>query len=389
MNNLKAFLDGELDAAEASTIQSQLQSDGSLAIMANDFRRISSSFASLAVGPAVSGRERTMAAVTAPHSGLGFPWKLAGAAASLVIAVVLVGQLFPVFAQSEEAGRELAEKVKDLAPGSVMSPSESEADSGYPRNVQPGEPAPGRAAAGNEELAYSSPELPAKGGTVAPELYERKVVRTGSVAVRVDSIDEAERKVNAYVDSVRGYVENSTSSNLDGESPSMNLVVRIPQAKFGEAFAVFEKLGERTAKDIQSADVTQQIVDIEARLKNLRSQEETYRAILRSTRRVGEIIDVQERLSRIRGEIESMQAQRDSMNKLAALATISVQLDQRPPAEEATGGWLEDTWANATQALGGALRGLSVLGIWILVYAPIWIPIAILSVWGWRRALRT
>ena len=44
-------------------------------------------------------------------------------------------------------------------------------------------------------------------------------------------------------------------------------------------------------------------------------------------------------------------------------------------------GWSDEVLGR----LGGALRGLSVLGIWILVYAPIWIPIAILSVWGWRR----
>ena len=97
---------------------------------------------------------------------------------------------------------------------------------------------------------------------------------------------------------------------------------------------------------------------------------------------------MQERLSGIRGEIESMQAQRDALGKLAALATINLSLQQRPPVEQATGGWVEDTWSRATGAFGEALRSLSVIGIWILVYSPIWLPLAILSVWGWRRALR-
>jgi hypothetical protein len=83
-----------------------------------------------------------------------------------------------------------------------------------------------------------------------------------------------------------------------------------------------------------------------------------------------------------------MQAQRDALNKLSALATINLRLEQRPPVEQATGGWVEDTWSSATGGLGEALRSLSVMGIWILVYAPIWVPLAIVSVWGWRRALR-
>jgi hypothetical protein len=202
-------------------------------------------------------------------------------------------------------------------------------------------------------------------------------------------VEAAESKVNEYVDGVRGYVEDTSSQNLNGKTPSMTMVLRIPQNKFGEAMAAFEKLGTRLSKDAQASDVTQQVVDLDARLKNLRTQEETYRAILRKANKIGEIVDVQSRISAIRGEIESMQAQRDALNKLSALATINLRLQQRPPVEEAvSGGWVEDTWNSATAAFGGALRRLWVVAIWILVSAPIWLPLAILSLWGGRRALR-
>jgi len=394
MNDLKAFLDGELDAAAAATMQTRLQSDGSLAAAAADFRHLSASFGALTIGPTTTGRDRALAAVSAPRVVVS-NWSLAGAVASVALVAFVAALLFPVFAQTKEAARRTAAMAESIQGRSIDSGIAGE-ESG---NLSGSSPPPSEGFETNgglksEEQPYAMdmtvpPSRSTTSPTIPEQLFERKVVKTANLGVRVKSIDQAEAKVTAYVEGQRGYIENSTSSNLDGKSPTMTLTVRVPQQKFSEAMATFEKLGERTEKNIDSSDVTQAIVDMEARLKNLRSQEETYRSILRTARKVGEIIDVQERLSRIRGEIESMQAQRDSMAKLAAMSTITLTLSQRPPPEEAvSGGWVEDTWSSATYALGGALKSLSVMGIWILVYAPLWVPLSIVALWGWRRALR-
>jgi hypothetical protein len=387
MKDLKAFLDGELDAASAATMQGRLQSDAELARAAGSFRLISDSFGALTLGPPVTGRERVVQALSAPRKSV-FPWNWAMAATSILLVFMMVRN----FAVNEAAaGVETAVGQSVTSPGTLQ-------DSEDLTVLPPATAAPGRAGAAKAEAeaqaqlrvgAGADSGLESKNATVEGQVFERKVIRTARLTVRVKSIESAEDAVTAWVEQARGYVDNTTSNNLNGKNPSMTLTVRVPQAKFSQALAAFEKLGVRTSKNIESSDVTQQIVDMDARLKNLRSQEETYRAILRTTRRVGEIIDVQERLSMIRGEIESMQAQRDSTAKLAALSTISVTLDQRPPAEDAQSiGWVEDTWSSATGALGEAFKSLSVIGIWILVYSPIWIPLSLVTVWGWRRALR-
>jgi len=373
MKDLKAFLDGELDAAGAAAMQARLQSEDQLSAIAASFRRISASLGEMSQGPTATGRENALAAIRKPRPS-AFSWRVAGAMASvLLLAVVL---LQPLRQQVETAAH--VGTLESPPPGleaPLAADKELPAGNGPARKEEATGSAPG-----NEVNSYA--------GAADANLYERKVVKTASLDVRVTSIDQAEAKVTTYVESARGYIENSSSTNLDGSTPSMTLTVRVPQPKFSETLATFEKLGERTAKDVQASDVTQSIVDLDARLINLRSQEETYRAILRGARRIGEIIDVQQRISAIRGEIESMQAQRDSMAKLAAMSTITLTLSQRPPADEATGGWAQDTWADATRALSGAFRSLSMLAIWVMVYAPIWIPLAILSAWGWRRALR-
>ncbi|MDQ2986987.1 MAG: DUF4349 domain-containing protein [Armatimonadota bacterium] len=385
MNDLKAFLDGELDAAAAATMQNRLTADATLNAAADAFRRVSASFLALTEGPAVTGRDKVMAVISGPARS-SFPRRTAGAIASLMLVTVVAVILFPVFAQQKEAAKRTTDMAKEFAAGEAEAPAANAAVGGLDRTPKT-EDLMDRPV--EQQPRDRRPDAPAKSRVIGELFYDRQVIKTASLEVRVKSIDQAEAKVTSYVDSVRGYVENSSSSNLDGRSPSMTLSVRIPQQKFSEALASFEKLGERTAKDIQSSDVSQAVVDMDARLKNLRSQEETYRAILRTARKIGEIIDVQERLSVIRGEIESMQAQRDSMAKLAALSTITLTLSQRPPPEDvSSSGWVEDTWASSTHALAGALKGLSVIGIWILVYAPIWIPLSLVTIWGWRRALR-
>jgi len=386
MNDLKAFLDGELDAGAASTMQSRIQSDGSLAATADDFRRLSASFAVLTVGPTVTGRVKVLEAIRKPQRTV-FPWKFASAMASLVLLVAVVSTL-QRGASDEALGTDVVRAVpqenKGLAAGGAQMPDAESEVSERSRDLASGAQMP----AMDEKPYTTNVPAPTPPSSSNADLFERQVVRTGALTIRVPSVEKAEAKVTEYVEGVRGYIEDTSSQNLSGKTPSMTMVVRIPQAKFAEALSTFEKLGVRTAKDTQASDVTQQVVDVDARLKNLRSQEETYRAILRNANKVGEIVDVQERLGGIRGEIESMQAQRNALGKLAALATINLRLHQRPPVEQATGGWVKDTWSSATDGFSSAMRSLSAIGIWILVYTPIWLPIAILSVWGWRRALR-
>ncbi|MBA3727132.1 MAG: DUF4349 domain-containing protein, partial [Armatimonadetes bacterium] len=197
----------------------------------------------------------------------------------------------------------------------------------------------------------------------------------------------SEGKITALVKAWGGFIEDSESSDLETEHPSMLMTVRVPEAHFETALKKFEELGVRTAKSVSGKDVTAQLVDMDARLKNLRAQEETYRQILRHANKVGEVLAVQQHLSDIRGEIESMDASRQSIAKLAALSTISVTFQQRPAAKDLQGdaGWATDAWASATQALDGAFKALSVAVIWVFVYAPIWLPVAF---FGWVIARR-
>jgi hypothetical protein len=86
--------------------------------------------------------------------------------------------------------------------------------------------------------------------------------------------------------------------------------------------------GEGTVlqEQISSYEVTMQLVDLEARLKNLRASESALIKLMAKATRITDVLSVQSELSRVRGDIESYDAQRAALADQVAMATISVQL---------------------------------------------------------------
>ncbi|MCH8275521.1 MAG: DUF4349 domain-containing protein [Armatimonadetes bacterium] len=212
----------------------------------------------------------------------------------------------------------------------------------------------------------------------APIVSQRAVIRTAELRLKVESAEDAERQVTTLVDGWGGYVERSESSDLSADEPTISMTVRVPETVFSEAIQKFEELGVRLHKSTDAEDVTSQLVDLGARVKNLKSREEVYRQILRAAKNMKDVLDVQSELTKIRGDIESLEAHMKMVGGLAALSTITLTLEQRfgaTPPVETDPNWAADTWAKATGALVTALRGLAVFAIYLFVYAPIWLPI--------------
>jgi len=220
-----------------------------------------------------------------------------------------------------------------------------------------------------------------------PAIQQRMVIRRAEVALRVDSVEKAEKSVGRIVGDLGGYVDSATSTDLASAKPQLSMTLRVPVEGFDVALEQFEKLGVRLSKSVASEDVTGQVVDLDARLKTLRAQEETYRGILRGQRELSSVIELQDKLTAVRGEIESMAAQRKALAGLASLSTVTVKLEQNAVAHSVPQdpNWLAQIWGESTTSLMGAVRVLASLLVWIVVFSPLWVPF----VWIVRRALRS
>lgn len=218
---------------------------------------------------------------------------------------------------------------------------------------------------------------------------KRAVIRNGSLTVRVPNVEDAERKVTKFVNDQGGYVSASESSDLASQAPSITISLRIPIGSFDQGMMMFEGLGTRLAKKISGEDVTAKVVDFDARMKIMSAQETSLRNSLERSSYSSDTVQLQERLMRLREEIESLTAQRKALGELAALSTIELTLqgETKGMVEVNDKGWVQEAWNTATSVLGVAFRGIASIGIFLLVLAPIWIPIAFLIVRSTRKAI--
>ncbi len=232
--------------------------------------------------------------------------------------------------------------------------------------------------------AGSAPQAGNPGGAPAPgdevsggngngdqpaNLADRMIIKTGEITVEVPNVAAAMGRVRALVLELGGYVGDSQSGTV-GESATLTL--RIPADQFEEALARIHALdGDVLSEATRDQDVTSAVVDLEARLQNLRASEVQYRALLAQAVKIEDILAVQTRLDDVRGQIEQLQAQDKELTGLADLATLTVSLV--PGAvQQATGNWDPGkTVTDAYAALVGVGQGVANGAIW---FAIVWLP---------------
>lgn len=249
-------------------------------------------------------------------------------------------------------------------------------------------------AAASSAVASDAPAAEAKAAapsskaqTASLIVGRREVVRRAEVGIRVEKVEKSQQAVNRIVAEAGGYVESASSTDLSSTKPSFDMTLRVPVDRFEPTIARLEALGTRLSERINSEDVTSQIVDLDARMKTLAAEEETYRGLLRQATRLDNVIQLQDKLTEVRSTIESMAAQRKSLAGLASLSTITLHLEQGAVANQpdADPGWLAQTWGDSTTQLGGAIRAATQVAIWIAVFSPFWAPALLILRWSIRR----
>jgi hypothetical protein len=201
----------------------------------------------------------------------------------------------------------------------------------------------------------------------------RQIIYTAHQEVRVENVSEAEKKAQAIVKQAGGFISDLDSNQQDENFPRSSMTARVPAKGLEGVLEAFGGLGREVSKTKSGEDVTDQLVDMEARLRALRAEETAYLAIMKATRKVSDVIEVQKELIRVRTEIEQIDAQRVNLKDQVAFSSITLVLSQtaiNPPGTD--GNWASETWSGATSSFGSALRNLASAGIWILVYLPIW-----------------
>lgn len=162
---------------------------------------------------------------------------------------------------------------------------------------------------------------------------DRKFVRTATFGLIVKTPAETGEKIIQLAQGAGGFL---VTSNVNGgaDASSASLTIRVPAAKFDEVRTQIRKLGLRVENEsIEAQDVTRQYVDQEARLRNLRAEEQQYLAILRKAATVKDTLEVSDKLNEVRGGIEERQAEFKALSKQVETVAINITLRAEADAQ--------------------------------------------------------
>lgn len=197
------------------------------------------------------------------------------------------------------------------------------------------------------------------------------IVRTASLELEVDDVATVLGDARREVAALGGYVAGSDEYD-QGEHRWASVTYRVPVDRFEAAIAALRGLSTRVVREsTQSAEVTATVVDLDARIANLRASEAALVDIMDRAGRIEDVLSVQMRLEDVRGQIEQLEAQRANLADQAALSTLAVSWFTPVAAVTvAQEGWdlLAEVDAALAQTLE-ALQGVASLIVWLTVVA--------------------
>jgi len=263
------------------------------------------------------------------------------------------------------------------------------------RKAERGAPEP-PAAPASQPASGAGPSLVgsafAQGGS--PTEIARRIIRTAELSVETDAPEVAASKVSALADAKGGFVvssDTSRSTDSDGaESVLTTVVFRVPVAAFDDTLVAVRALGTRVSNEkVTGQDVTEEYVDLEARIRAQRAVEEQYLSVLKEAKAIPDILAVQQKLGEVRTEIERAEGRRRFLESQTSLSTITVHVARHIAAVEASGPGFgrsvreagHDAVYVGIAIVNGAIRLVGVLlPVGVLIGFPVY-----LLVRAWRR----
>lgn len=165
------------------------------------------------------------------------------------------------------------------------------------------------------------PTVAPDGGSLESDRID--VVRNGSFSLEVADVETSLTTVTGVVKSQGGYISGSYRYT-DAAAPYLTVTFRVPAASFDAVVLALRAEGTVLSEQISTYEVTMQLVDLEARLRNLRASETALLELMTQATTVSDVLAVQAQMTSVRSDIESYDAQRAALADQVAMTTISV-----------------------------------------------------------------
>lgn len=219
-------------------------------------------------------------------------------------------------------------------------------------------------------------------GAGAPDLRvdQRSIIYTGTMQVQVDDVERAAREAIVTADAAGGFVggDQRRSESADARA---ELELRVPAAKFTEVVDELAKLGRQQRREVHTQDVTEETVDLDARITSQRARVESARRLLSRATSTSELVSLENELGRREADLASLEAKKRRLADLTALSTITVTFvgkdasTEEQPADIGFLAGLRGGWQVFVASVTVLLTVLGALLPWLLAVG---VPVALL-----------
>lgn len=189
---------------------------------------------------------------------------------------------------------------------------------------------------------------------------DRKIIFTATLTVDVGEAEKAFRNAESLAVKWGGFVAQSSLRKGDTQVTA-HLTLRVPAAKATQLMNELSALGTVTDRSSGSEDITSTYIDVQARLKVLRAEEEQLTVFLKKATTIKDMLAVEEQLKTVRTEIEQYEGQQRYMDNATSLATVNVDLVQTTGSFVAPRGF----WSAFVQSLVRFGHGLAAFWTWL------------------------
>jgi hypothetical protein len=224
---------------------------------------------------------------------------------------------------------------------------------------------------------------------------ERKIVYRATLDLIVTNLDDVVPQVERLIAEQKGYVARSEVRGDTGSRRTATFTLRVPSDALPAVRERLRGLGtpERDAND--SEDATEEYVDVQARIKNLKEQEDKLNELLKEKRKeekLEDIIKVSDRIAEVRASVERVQGRLNYLANVTPLATVTLTLREIKNYQPPTAPTFRNRAAGAFEASWDAVvwfaEEVALFAVRLTPWLPIVVPAVVALAWAVRRLLR-
>jgi hypothetical protein len=201
---------------------------------------------------------------------------------------------------------------------------------------------------------------------------DRKIIKTGRITFRVESLSETDARIAAANQKTNAFIASESTADWQYRTVR-TMTVRVQADQFdelvkmiGEGVATFDK------KDIISQDVTEEFVDVQARLNTKKELEQRYLALLKQATKVLDMLEIERELGKVRADIESMQGRLNYLKDQVAMSTIHLSYYKEHPEGLGFGSRVDESLSRGWNGVVNVFLGI--ISIW-----PLWVLLAVIT----------